>query len=326
MAALYITIALAIIFAFLNGVHDASNVVSTIISSRSLSPSKALTLTAVAEFVGPFLFGVAVAKTIGQGLVQQEAMTLPVIMAALFGAIIWNIITWVFGIPSSSSHALVGGILGAVLMGGGLWYVIPSGLATVLIALFASPMLGMLVGFIFTRLVYSMARNASLRINWFFKHSQLLTGLSLALSQGTNDAQKTMGIITLGLVASGVLPSFAVPLWVVALSAGALAAGTATGGWGMIRTLGGKFYKIRPVNGFCAQIGAASVLLGAALLGGPVSSTQVVSSTIAGVGAAERMSKVRWGVMGNIAIAWLLTIPATGAIAALAYLLLNRIF
>jgi phosphate/sulfate permease len=153
-----------------------------------------------------------------------------------------------------------------------------------------------------------------------------LTGLGLALSQGTNDAQKAMGIITMGLVASGMLSSFEVPLWVVALSAGALAAGTATGGWGMIRTLGGKFYKIRPVNGFCAQVGAASVLLGAALLGGPVSSTQVVSSTIAGVGAAERMSKVRWGVLGNIAIAWILTIPATGSIAALAFLLLNRIF
>jgi inorganic phosphate transporter, PiT family len=326
MAALYITIALALVFAFLNGVHDASNVVSTIISSRSLSPSKALVLTAVAEFVGPFLFGVAVAKTIGQGLVEQEAMTLPVIMAACCGAIIWNIITWVFGIPSSSSHALVGGILGAVLMGGGLWHVIPSGLAMVLIALFASPILGMLVGFVITRLVYFMARRASLRINWFFKNGQLLTGLSLALSQGTNDAQKAMGIITLGLVASGTLSSFEVPLWVVALSAGALAVGTATGGWGMIRTLGGKFYKIRPVNGFCAQVGAASVLLGAALLGGPVSSTQVVSSTIAGVGAAERMSKVRWGVMGNIAIAWVLTIPATGSIAALAFLLLNRIF
>ena len=326
MAALYITIALAISFAFLNGVHDASNVVSTIISSRSLSPSKALVLTAIAEFVGPFLFGVAVAKTIGQGLVEQEAMTLPVIMAALCGAIIWNIITWVFGIPSSSSHALVGGILGAVLMGGGFWHVIPSGLTTVLIALFASPILGMLVGYTFTKIIYFMARRASLRINWFFKNGQLLTGLGLALSQGTNDAQKAMGIIALGLVASGMLPSFEVPLWVIALSAGALAAGTATGGWGMIRTLGGKFYKIRPVNGFSAQMGAATVLIAAALLGGPVSSTQVVSSTIAGVGAAERMSKVRWRVLGNIAVAWLLTIPATGAIAALAYLLLNKIF
>ncbi|MDX9865981.1 MAG: inorganic phosphate transporter [Anaerolineaceae bacterium] len=326
MAALTITIALAIIFAFLNGVHDASNVVSTMISSRSLSPTKALIMTAVAEFIGPFMFGVAVAKTIGQGLVAQEAVTLPVIMAALVGAIVWNIITWVFGIPSSSSHALVGGILGAVVVGGGWSHVIPSGLATVLIALFASPLVGMIVGFIFTRLIYFLSRGASLRINWFFKNAQLLTGLGLALSQGTNDAQKAMGVIALGLVASGMLPSFEVPLWVVALSAGALAAGTATGGWGMIRTLGGKFYKIRPVNGFSAQLASASVLLAAALLGGPVSSTQVVSSTIAGVGAAERMSKVRWGVMGNIAVAWLLTIPATGAVAALAYLLLNMVF
>lgn len=326
MIALYILIALAVGFAFLNGVHDASNVVSTLISSRSMSPNKALALTALAEFAGPFLFGFAVAKTLGEGLVEQEAMTLPVIIAALSGAIIWNIVTWIFGIPSSSSHALVGGILGAVIMGGGFGHVIPSGLATVLIALFASPIVGLVVGFTFTRLVYFLARRASLRINWFFKNGQLLTGLGLALSQGTNDAQKSMGIITLGLVASGMLPSFEVPLWVVILSASALAVGTATGGWGMIHTLGGKFYKIRPVNGFCAQAGAASVLLVAALLGGPVSSTQVVSSTIVGVGAAERMSKVRWGVLGNIAMAWLLTIPATGTVAALVYLLLNLFF
>lgn len=326
MIALYILIALALGFAFLNGVHDASNVVSTLISSRSMSPTKALIMTALAEFAGPFLFGMAVAKTIGKGLVAEEAMTLPVIVAALSGAILWNIITWIFGIPSSSSHALVGGILGAVIMEGGIGHVILNGMTLVLISLFASPIIGMLVGFFFTRLVYFLARRASLRINWFFKNGQILTGLGLALSQGTNDAQKAMGIITMGLVAADILPSFEVPLWVVFLSAGALATGTATGGWGMIHTLGGKFYKIRPVNGFSAQAGAASVLLTAALLGGPVSSTQVVSSTIAGVGAAERMSKVRWGVLGNIIRAWLLTIPAAGAMAALVYWFTALIF
>lgn len=326
MAALYIVIALAVIFGFLNGVHDASNVVATIISSRTMSPRMALAMTAIAEFIGPFLFGVAVAKMIGQGLVAPEVVTLPVIIAALAGAIVWNIITWLVGIPSSSSHALVGGILGTVIVGVGWTYVIPSGLTIVLIALFASPIVGLLVGYLFTKLVYLLAHNASLRINWFFKNVQVLTGIGLALSQGTNDAQKAMGIITLGLVSAGMIPSFEVPLWVIAVSAGAMALGTAVGGWGMIRTLGGKFYKIRPVNGFCAQVGAASVLLGAALLGGPVSSTQVVSSTIVGVGSAERMSKVRWGVMGNIVTAWLLTIPATGLISALVYLLQQMIF
>ncbi|MCD4674073.1 MAG: inorganic phosphate transporter [Anaerolineaceae bacterium] len=326
MTALYILIALAVIFGFLNGVHDASNVVATIISSRTMSPRMALAMTAIAEFIGPFLFGVAVAKMIGQGLVAPEVMTLPVIIAALAGAIVWNIFTWLVGIPSSSSHALVGGILGTVIVGVGWTYVIPSGLAIVLIALFVSPIGGLLVGYLFTKLVYLLAHNASMRINWFFKNVQVLTGIGLALSQGTNDAQKAMGIITLGLVSAGMLPSFEVPLWVIAISAGAMALGTAVGGWGMIRTLGGKFYKIRPVNGFCAQMGAASVLLGAALLGGPVSSTQVVSSTIVGVGSAERMSKVRWGVMGNIAMAWLLTIPATGLISALVYLLQQMIF
>jgi len=323
---LYILIALAVIFDFLNGVHDSSNIVATIISSRSMPPRMALTMTALAEFAGPFLFGVAVAKTIGEGLVSPQVMTMPVIISALVGAIMWNILTWVLGIPSSSSHALIGGILGAVGIGVGWVHVIPSGLITVLIALFVSPFLGLFVGFLFTKLVYFLARNASLRVNWFFKNIQVLTGMGLALSHGANDAQKTMGIITLGLVSAGVIPTFEVPIWVIALSASAIAIGTSTGGWRLIRTLGGKFYKIRPVNGFCAQVGAASVVLGAALLGGPVSTTQVVSSTIAGVGAAERMSKVRWGVLGNIAVAWMLTIPATGTVAALVYLLLNWLF
>ena len=326
MTALYILIGLAIVYGILNGVNDSGNVVATIISSRSMSPRLAVAMAAVAEFIGPFLFGVAVAKAIGEGLVSPQVMTLPVIIAALIGAISWNIFTWMVSIPSSSSHALIGGILGAVMVGVGWEHVVPSGLVKVLAALFVSPVAGLGVGFLFSKLVYFLARNASLRINWFFKNTQVLTGLGLALSHGANDAQKTMGIIGLGLVSSGVLSSFSVPTWVIAISAGAIALGTASGGYRLIRTLGGKFYKIRPVNGFCAQIGSAVVVLGAALLGGPVSTTQVVSSTIVGVGAAERMSKVRWGVLGNIAIAWLLTIPISGIISALVYFLLRSIF
>jgi len=197
------------------------------------------------------------------------------------------------------------------------------GLFKVILALFLSPVLGLLVGFIFTRLVYFLARNATMKINWFFKNIQVLTGLGLGLSHGANDAQKTMGVITLGLVTFGYLNEFEVPLWVIAASAGAIALGTALGGWRLIHTLGAKFYKIRPVHGFSTQISSAGIILGAALLGGPVSTTQVVSSTILGVGAAERLSKVRWSVMNSILIAWFLTIPATGGLAALIYLLLR---
>lgn len=326
MTAIYVLIGLAICFGFLNGIHDSSNIVATIISSRSMSPRMALTVTAIAEFAGPFLFGVAVAKTIGQDLVSPQVMTEQVILAALIGAILWNIFTWMVGIPSSSSHALVGGILGAVIIGVGWRYVILSGLLKILIALSISPVLGLFAGFLLTKLVYFLSRGASLRINWFFKNAQVITGVGLALSHGANDGQKTMGMITLGLVTAGWISSFEVPFWVIFVSASAIALGTATGGWRLIRTVGGKFYKIRPVNGFCSQVGSALVILGAALLGGPVSTTQVVSSTIVGVGAAERFSKVRWGVIGNIAIAWFLTIPATGLVSALIYLLLRLVF
>jgi len=314
----------ALIFDFLNGFHDSSNIVATMISSRALPPRTALGMTAVAEFSGPFLFGVAVAKTIGHDIVVPGTITIEVILAALLSAIVWNLFTWYVGIPSSSSHALIGGIIGAVGVGAGLKAIQMGGLEKVLIALFISPIIGLVAGYIFTKLVFFLARSASPRINWFFKRSQIITAMALALSHGANDAQKTMGIITLGLVTTGYLTHFYVPMWVIALSAGAIAMGTAFGGWRLIRTLGGKFYKIRPVHGFSAQVTSASVILGAALLGGPVSTTQVVSSAIMGVGSAERLSKVRWGVAGNIAVAWLLTIPATALVAAGLYWLAMR--
>jgi len=195
----------------------------------------------------------------------------------------------------------------------------------VLIALLISPIIGLVFGFYITKLIFFLARGASPKINWFFKRSQILTAIVLAFSHGTNDAQKTMGVITLGLVMTGFIPSFKVPFWVIALSAGAIAAGTAMGGWRLIKTLGGKFYKIRPIHGFSVQLTSALVILGASFVGGPVSTTQVVSSTIMGVGSAERISKVRWGVAKEIAIAWLVTIPASGLLAAGAYWAVNKI-
>jgi len=318
-AAVIFIVGLAIAFGFLNGVHDSSNVVATVISSRSIEPRRILLITAVAHFVGPFLFGVAVATTIGHEVVWDFAVTLSVVGAGLIAAILWNLFTWFFAIPSSSSHALVGGIVGAVVIQSGWEALRMSGLIKVLLALLLSPLLGLLVGYLVMHTVLFLARGASPRVNWFFKRGQWGTALWLALSHGTSDAQMTMGIITMALLADGVISSFVVPAWVVVLSAAAIAMGTMLGGWRLIRTLGAKFYKIRPVHGFTSQFASAAVITGAALLGGPVSTTQVVSSTILGVGSAERVSKVRWGVVGQIVTAWVLTIPATAVVAAFIY-------
>ena len=322
---LVIVIALALIFDFLNGMRDAANIVATMISSRAFSPRTALGITAVAEFVGPFLFGVTVARTIGDDLVQSDALTLGVIGAALIGAILWNLITWYFGIPGSSSHALIGGMVGAVVTGASFDAIKMEGLSKVLIALFTSPLIGFFVGFLITRLIYFLVRGASPKINEFFKSSQLVTALAMAFSHGTNDAQKTMGIITLSLVIGGALPAFQVPFWVIAASAAAIAVGTSLAGWRLIRTLGGKFYKIRPLHSFATQLSSAGVILGASFFGVPVSTSQVVSSAIIGVGSAERVRKVRWSVAEDIMTAWLITIPASGLLAAGAYWLIVRL-
>ena len=307
----------ALFFDFINGFHDSSNIVATMISSRAMSPRAALLLASVAHFVAPFLFGVAVATTIGHDVVDPTTVTISVILVALASAIIWNLITWFLGIPSSSSHALIGGIVGAVGTDSGLSTIKTAGLEKVLVALFLSPVLGLLIGYLFMKLVLFLARGASPKINWLFKRLQIVTSLALALSHGTNDAQKTMGVITMGLVTTGYLSHFIVPRWVILISALAISLGTAFGGWRIIKTLGGKIYKIRPIHGFTSQATSAFVILGAALLGGPVSTTNVVGSAIMGVGSAERLSKVRWGVASNIFTAWVITIPVTALMAAL---------
>ena len=322
---LIVMIVLSVIFDFLNGIHDSSNIVATMIASRAFSPRVALGITAVAHFIAPFIFGVAVATTIGHEVVAAEAITINVLVAALASAIIWNILTWMLGIPSSSSHALIGGMIGAVSVGAGANAIELHGMEKILIALFISPVIGLLLGYIFTKLVFFLARGSTPKINVFFRRSQIVSAIALSLSHGTNDAQKTMGIITLGLVVEGVIPSFEVPLWVITISAGAIALGTAMGGWKLIKTLGSKFYKIRPVHGFSSQLTSAVVILGASIVGGPVSTTQVVSSSIMGVGSADRVKMVRWGVAKEIMVAWLVTIPATAAVAAGIYWLIEKI-
>jgi len=320
---LIVIIAIALVFDFLNGLHDSSNIVATMISSRALSPRKALAMTALAEFSGPFLFGVAVATTIGSEVVDPVAVSSAVIIAALSSAIVWNLITWYFGWPSSTSHALIGGLIGSVAVAEGFDTIHLAGLEKVLIALFLSPVLGMVFGYLVLKLIYFLARGATPGVNTLFKRAQWGTSVALALSHGTNDAQKTMGMMAMAMVTTGYAAEFHVPWWVITLSASAIALGTLAGGWRLIRTLGGKFYKIRPVHAFSSQLTSAGIILGAALLGGPVSTTQVVSSAIMGAGSADRVSKVRWTVARDIVVAWVLTIPVSALLAAGLYFLVD---
>lgn len=322
---LIIVIVLALVFDFLNGMRDVSNVVATMISSRAFNPRTALSIASVAEFIGPFLFGVVVASTIGNQVVQSEVLTLTVLISSLVGAILWNLITWYFGIPGSSSHALIGGLIGAVWMGAGLDAIKADGMTRVLIALIVSPMIGFAFGFIITRLIYFLARNATPRINEFFKHAQIFTAVGLALSHGANDAQKAMGIIALSLVIGGYLPVFQIPTWVIVLSAACMALGASLGGWRMIKTLGARIYKIRSLHSFSTQLTSALVLLAASLTGVPVSTSQIVSSAIIGVGSSERMSKIRWSVAEEIVTAWLITIPVSALLAAGVYWLIEML-
>ena len=314
-----VIVVLALVFDFLNGVHGSSNIVGTMISSRAFSPGVALWITAAAEFTGPFLFGAAVAHTIGSEIVQANVITLNILLASLIGSILWNIITWSNGIPSSSSHSLVGGLIGAAWVGAGISSLLVPGLIKMVAALFAAPFIGFGISFLLTRLVYMLASNSSPRINDFFKQSQLVTALVLATSHGANDAQKTMGVIVLAMVISGLLPVFSVPLWVLAISAAGMALGTLLAGWQLIRTVGTKFYKIRPVHSFSAQLSSAIVLLTSSVLGWPVSATHIVSSAIVGSGSAERFGKIRWSVAGDMVTSWILTIPASALFSAGVY-------
>ena len=325
-----VVVGLALFFDYSNGFHDAANVVATIITTGALSPRKALLLAAICEFLGPLLFGTAVAETIGKNIVdistfdpQTVDLSMGLVIAALIGAIVWNLLTWYLGLPSSSSHALVGGIVGAVLVSYGPSRIIWKGLLYVVSVLIFSPILGLALGAIFLRITLHLARDATPQARNFFNRMQILSSVTLALSHGANDAQKSMGLITLCLVVLGTQTTFDIPFWVIASCAGAIALGTASGGWRIIKTMGSRIFRLRSVHAFCAQTASATVILGAALLGGPVSTTHVVSSSIMGVGAGQRMSAVRWGVAKNILLAWFITIPASAVMAGLSFFLIR---
>jgi len=313
---LLVLLVVALLFDFLNGFNDSANVVATIVASRAMSARAALTLAALANLTGPFLFGVAVAQTVGSEVVDPSAVTIAVVIAAMLAASGWNITAWYFGIPVSSSHALLGGIIGAATAGAGIEAIRMAGIWKIVIALLVSPVLGLAVAAVLMLAARFLLRTSTPRVTTMLLRAQILTGTAVALSHGSNDAQKTMGVIALGLVTLGFTQHFVVPWWVVLASALAIALGTAAGGWRIIRTLGSRFYRIRPLDALVSQTASAAVILGASALGGPVSSTHVVSMTILGAGAAERKSKVRWAVLGDLVIAWVLTIPATALVAA----------
>jgi len=317
---------LAIAFDYINGFHDTANAIATSVSTRALKPSWAIAMSAVANFFGA-LTGTAVAGTIGTGLIDTNVESQSVIAAALVGAIIWNLLTWRLGIPSSSSHALIGGLLGAAFISAGLgsWRV-DGIVGKVLIPLVASPIIGFTVGLLLMALIFNVFRRAHPgRLNRVFRRLQVLSAAWMAFSHGSNDAQKTMGIMTLALVTAGVIPEFRVPLWVILLAASAISLGTAAGGWRIIKTMGSRVVKLDPVHGFAAETTAASVIFTASQFGMPVSTTHVISSAIMGVGSSDRFKTVRWGVARSIVTAWVLTLPASAMAAAIAYLLLNPI-
>jgi PiT family inorganic phosphate transporter len=323
---LVVVLVLAVIFDYINGFHDTANAIATSVSTRALRPDHAILMSATANFVGA-LTGTAVAITIASGLAvtPEGAEGQVIVAAALIGAIIWNLVTWRLGIPSSSSHALIGGLLGAVIVAEGTQAIIWEGVRDkVLIPLVASPILGITLGFLFMVVLLNVFRHAEpRRLTDRFRRAQVGSAAFMAFSHGSNDAQKTMGIMTLALFTAGVIPTPEVPLWVILVSASAISLGTAAGGWRIIKTMGQKVVKLDPVHGFAAETTAASIILGASHFGAPVSTTQVIATAIMGVGASRRLSAVRWGVAGNIVTAWVLTIPASGLLAGLAFLVMD---
>lgn len=312
-------LAAAALHDFVNGFHDGANIVSTVIASRAMSARGCLLLAAAATFVGPFLFGVAVAQTMGEEIVTPHSVTLAVALAALVAASCWDLATWYFGIPVSASHSLVGGLVGAVVAAGSYAQIHLAGVLKVAASLFVSPLLGFAAALAVMHATRWLLREATPRANTALARAQVVTAGALALANGANDAQKTVGVIALGLLTLGYAPAFTVPWWAIALSAASLALGTLLGGERLVRTLGARFYPIRPIHGFAAQLASGAVILGASLAGGPVSSTQVVSMAIVGAGAAERPSKVHWAVLGDIAAAWVLTVPASALLAVPIY-------
>ena len=320
IALLAFIIFVALIFDFLNGFHDAANSIATVVSTRVLSPQKAVLWAAFFNFVAAFVLGTHVAKTMGSGMIDLAIVDHQVVLAGLIGAIAWNLITWYYGIPVSSSHALIGGYAGAAVAKAGLGAILYSGWVKTLEFIVLAPVIGAILGFSLMVSVTWIFRSwRPHRLDRLFRRLQLLSAGLYSLGHGGNDAQKTMGIITGILVASGHLKKFEVPIWVILLSHAAIALGTMFGGWRIVKTMGTKITKLQPFGGFCAETSGAITLFGATLLGIPVSTTHTITGAIVGVGATRRLSAVKWGVAGRIVWAWVLTIPLAAAIAAVTY-------
>jgi PiT family inorganic phosphate transporter len=313
-------IGLALVFDFLNGFHDAANSIATVVSTRVLTPRKAVVWAAFFNLVAALVFDVHIARTIGEGLVDIEEVTVYVIMAGLLGAIAWNLITWYFGIPSSSSHALIGGYGGAAIAKAGLGAILVSGWIKTLMFIVLAPVLGMVLGYTLQVLVLWIVRKFSYdAVNVVFRKLQLLSAALYSLGHGTNDAQKTMGVITGLLLTAGFIPVFHVPLWVIFMSQCAIALGPLFGGWRSVKTMGSKITKLKPSDGFCAESAGGITLLLTANFGIAVSTTHTIAGAIMGVGATKRLSAVRWGVAGTMIWAWILTMPASAAVSAACY-------
>ncbi len=308
-------IALALVFDFINGFHDTANAIATSVSTRVLSPKTAVFMAAILNLLGA-LSGTAVAKTVGAGIIEVASVTQITVISALTAAILWDLLTWYIGLPTSSSHALISGIVGAAIATSGPGVVIGKGVTKVLIALIFSPLVGFILGFfLMVVLMWLFRRTAPTVVNNLFNRLQVLSAAYMAFSHGSNDAQKTMGIITMALVSFYSLPDFHVPFWVIVACALAMAFGTAAGGWRIIKTLGVRLVNLRPINGFAAEASAATVIEIASRIGLPLSTTHVISSTVMGVGASRRLTAVRWAIGGNIILAWILTIPACAVLA-----------
>jgi PiT family inorganic phosphate transporter len=318
--AVVVIILVALTFDFLNGFHDAANSIATVVSTRVLSPKKAVLWAAFFNFVAAFVMGTAVAKTMGKGMIDLAVVTNEVILAGLIGAIAWNLFTWYYGLPVSSSHALIGGYAGAAVAKAGPGAILISGWSKTLIFIVLAPVMGMFFGFVLmVSVTWIFRRWHPFKLDQLFRRLQLVSAGLYSLGHGGNDAQKTMGIITGLLVTGGYLKTFDVPLWVILISHAAIALGTMFGGWRIVKTMGTKITKLQPFGGFCAETSGAITLFLATRLGIPVSTTHTITGAIIGVGATRRISAVKWGVAGKIVWAWVLTIPLSAAVAALSY-------
>ncbi len=317
-------ILVALFFDYINGFHDAANSIATVVSTRVLSPGKAVIWAAFFNFIAAFTFGTAVARTVGSGMIDVTVVTFAVIFAGLTGAIVWDLITWYFGLPTSSSHALIGGYAGAAVARAGWSAILPAGWTKTLVFIVLSPLIGLALGFALMTAIFWVFRWVPpSRVDRWFRRAQLVSAAFFSLNHGANDAQKTMGIIAGVLFAAGYIQKFDIPFWVVLAAHTAIGLGTLAGGWRIIHTMGSKITKLQPVGGFAAETGAALSILIATQTGVPVSTTHAITGAIVGVGATRRLSAVRWGVAGQIVWAWLLTIPMAFGIAAATYTLLR---